>query len=144
MSSSPIVNRVRPVSCVDIKSICVYIHFVPELSVVTFESNDGQIWTFDVDDPFDLIHEIFSEHVKYKFYFEHATVFYFVEMSGVNKEYINSHKNLIHDSTILVYTGAFSDAISLMVIDTPVYQYYYRHLQLFINACAYLKTVQSI
>ena len=129
---------------VEISNIDVDIHFVPELSVVRLESKDGQEWSFQVDDPFDMIHDIFVTHADCRFYFENAHVRYYVPIANTSPEYVIGNPDLVYNDSICIYSGTFPEAISLMICDTPVHQHYYRYLQLFVNACAYLRTMQQV
>ena len=128
---------------VTIKSIELRVRFSDELNYVDIFS-DSDRWSFTVDDPFDFVHDVHALYSQQHFWFDEAEVSYFVAISSVNREFADSNPGLISGDFIKIYEGPFMDAISLMAYDTPVCQHYHRSLQLFINACAYLKVIESL
>ena len=127
----------------DVSDIEMFIELEGRPSFVRFTSFSGGAWTFEAEDPFDFISDAFELHSIFHFNFEKATVSYYVPFNGVSRDYVDAHADYVKNNKILVYKGGFSDAVSLLVNNTPVHQHCYRYVQLFMNACSYLRTLQS-
>lgn len=105
--------------------------------------DDDNVVSEDIYDPVELVADISNEYQNWDLNFDNAEIFIYTATLCVDKEYVESHKDLIKGNQICVYHDTFENILKTYDFNLPIPQYCIKLFLLYINSCKYIKTIQS-
>ena len=119
----------------------IYISFAQKPSDVKLSCSNHEDVAFVADVPVDFVKDVLALYKSEYFDFMNCTVRFIIPATDVDSRARDSLPKI--EGFCVAYEGPFLEAISVSIYSIPIYQYCYRKMLAYINACAFVKTIQD-